>query len=94
MTVVVWRDSPPRDYLIVEPTQDAMARDLQVYETDEIVVTFAPAVCQHSGVCVRGLPEVFDVKRKRWVRPELASAEAVAEQVKRCPSGALQYRLK
>jgi uncharacterized Fe-S cluster protein YjdI len=70
-----------------------VAKRLQVYETPDITVTFDPNVCIHSGVCVRGLPLVFDIKRKHWVRPELASAEAVAAQVARCPSGALQYRL-
>lgn len=69
-------------------------RRLQTYETDEIIVTFDPSICIHSGVCVRGLPAVFDVKRKRWVRPDLGSAEEVAAQVRRCPSGALQYELK
>jgi uncharacterized Fe-S cluster protein YjdI len=43
---------------------------------------------------VRGLPLVFDVKRKRWVRPELATAEEVAALIRKCPSGALQYRMK
>ncbi len=71
-----------------------MSKRVQVYETPEITVTFDPNVCIHSGVCVRGLPAVFDVKRQRWVRPELASAEDVAAQVSRCPSGALQYRLR
>jgi uncharacterized Fe-S cluster protein YjdI len=71
-----------------------VGKRLQTYETAEITVTFDPTVCVHSGVCVRGLPAVFDVKRQRWVRPELASAEDVAAQVARCPSGALQYRLK
>jgi uncharacterized Fe-S cluster protein YjdI len=71
-----------------------MSNRVQVYETPEITVTFDPDVCVHSGVCVRGLPAVFDVKRKRWVQPELASAAEVAAQVARCPSGALQYRLK
>jgi uncharacterized Fe-S cluster protein YjdI len=66
---------------------------LQVYETAEITVTFDPNVCIHSGACVRGLPAVFDVGRKRWARPEMASAEEVAAQVEACPSGALQYRL-
>ncbi len=70
-----------------------MAKRLQVYETPEITVTFDPNVCRHTGVCVRGLPLVFDVKRKHWVRPELASAGEVAAQVARCPSGALQYRM-
>jgi uncharacterized Fe-S cluster protein YjdI len=71
-----------------------VAKRLQVYETPEITVTFAPEVCKHTGVCVRGLPAVFDVKRKRWVRPELAPAADVAAQVARCPSGALQYQMK
>lgn len=70
-----------------------MGKRLQVYETDEITVTFDPRVCIHSGVCVRTLPAVFDVRRKRWVRPEAAPAEAVAEAIRRCPSGALQYRM-
>jgi uncharacterized Fe-S cluster protein YjdI len=71
-----------------------MFKRLQLYETDEIEVTFDPNVCTHSGVCIRGLPLVFDVKRKRWVRPELATAEQVAAQIRMCPSGALQYRMK
>ena len=71
-----------------------MPQRLQTYETPEITVTFDPGVCIHSGVCVRGLPAVFDVKRKRWVKPELAAAADVAAQVSRCPSGALQYQLK
>lgn len=70
-----------------------MARALQVYETPDITVTFEPALCIHSGNCVRGLPAVFDVRRKRWVAPEAASADAVEAQVARCPSGALKsYR--
>ena len=70
------------------------SKRLQTYEADGIVVTFDPNICQHTGVCVRGLPAVFDVKRKRWIRPDLASPEDVAAQVARCPSGALQYRFK
>ena len=71
-----------------------MTKRLQVYETPEITVTFDPSVCIHSGICVRGLPAVFDVRRARWVRPELAAPEDVAAQVARCPSGALQYQMK
>ena len=63
----------------------------QTYEADGITVTFDPDVCIHSGVCVRGLPDVFDIKRKRWIRPELQPPDVVAAQVMRCPSGALQF---
>lgn len=71
-----------------------MTKRLQAYESDDIVVTFDPNVCIHSGECIRGLPAVFDVRLKRWVRPENAPAGQVAEQVRRCPSGALQFRMK
>lgn len=64
---------------------------LQVYETPEITVTFDPTKCQHTGICVRGLPAVFDIKQRRWVAPEAAPADDVAAQLERCPSGALQY---
>lgn len=70
-----------------------MGKRLQVYETPDITVTFDPNVCIHSGVCVRGLPLVFDVGRKRWIRPDQAGPDDVAAQVSRCPSGALQYTL-
>jgi uncharacterized Fe-S cluster protein YjdI len=73
---------------------DDKPRRLQVYDTPEIRVTFDPHICRHTGVCLRGLPKVFDIKRKRWIAPEAASAAAVAAQVERCPSGALQYELK
>jgi len=65
---------------------------LQVYETPEITVTFDPTTCRHTGICVRGLPAVFDIKRRRWVAPEAAPADDVAAQVARCPSGALQVQ--
>ncbi len=65
---------------------------LQVYETPNVTVTFDPNVCRHTGVCLRGLPSVFNIREKRWVRPELAPAAEVIAQVARCPSGALQIR--
>jgi uncharacterized Fe-S cluster protein YjdI len=69
-----------------------MEKHLQVYETPAVTVTFDPAMCQHTGICLRGLPAVFDIAHKRWVRPELALATEVIAQVGRCPSGALQIR--
>jgi uncharacterized Fe-S cluster protein YjdI len=68
-----------------------MTRRLQTYEGDGFAVTFDPALCIHSGKCVRGLPAVFDVKRKRWIDVQAAPAAEIAAQVARCPSGALQF---
>ena len=62
------------------------------YEADEIVVSFDPEVCEHAANCVRGLPQVFDTKKRPWIQPENAPADEVATQVERCPSGALKFR--
>jgi uncharacterized Fe-S cluster protein YjdI len=72
----------------------AVGTRVQSYETDAIVVTFDPDVCMHSAVCLRALPEVFDVSRPRWIRLEQAEAADVAYAVRQCPSGALQFRFK
>ena len=68
-----------------------MGKRLQVYETEDVTVTFEPDLCIHSGRCVRGLPAVFDVGRKRWIRPEAAPHADVEAQIGRCPSGALKW---
>ena len=69
-----------------------MGKRLQVYESAGITVTFDPNVCRHTGVCLRTLPPVFDIRRKRWIDPPAAPARDVAAAVRKCPSGALQYR--
>ncbi len=61
------------------------------YEADGIVVTYEARRCIHAEECVHGLPAVFDPKRKPWVDPRAATADAVARVIERCPTGALQY---
>lgn len=73
---------------------DDGGRKIRVYESDEIDVTYDLKRCIHSAECVRGLPEVFDPDRVPWVDPERADADAIAEVVERCPTGALHYRRK
>ena len=65
----------------------------KTYTGEGIEVTFDPARCLHAAECVRGLPQVFDTKRRPWIEPDGAEPEDVAEVVRRCPSGALHYRL-
>jgi len=62
---------------------------LQTYAADQITVTFDPNVCQHSGVCVRTLPNVFDVRRRRWIMPELAEPGEVAAAIDRLVRSAI-----
>ncbi|TDE37692.1 (4Fe-4S)-binding protein [Actinomadura sp. 6K520] len=65
----------------------------KVYKGRSITVTFEAMRCLHAAECVRGLPEVFDTARRPWIRPDGAPADRLSEVVRRCPSGALQYRL-
>jgi uncharacterized Fe-S cluster protein YjdI len=70
-----------------------MSDRLQTYTAaDGFTVTFDPTRCTHSGKCVRGLPAVFDGKRRPWVLVSGADTTTIEEQVRRCPSGALQAR--
>jgi uncharacterized Fe-S cluster protein YjdI len=64
----------------------------RVYETAQIAISWRAQRCVHSAVCLQGLPEVFDVRRRPWVLPEDAPADAIAAIVARCPSGALHVR--
>ncbi|MFG2503074.1 (4Fe-4S)-binding protein [Streptomyces sp. NPDC048441] len=61
------------------------------YRGDLITVTFDARRCLHAAECVRRLPQVFDTGRRPWISPDAAPADEVAEVVRRCPSGALQY---
>jgi uncharacterized Fe-S cluster protein YjdI/CDGSH-type Zn-finger protein len=61
------------------------------YGTDEITVSWESTRCIHTGICLRALPAVFDVQRQPWIDLEAGEAEAIADAVRRCPTGALPY---
>ncbi|WP_235775512.1 MULTISPECIES: GNAT family N-acetyltransferase [Paenibacillus] len=65
----------------------------KLYYGKGITVTFDSEKCIHSGVCVKGLPEVFNLQKRPWVNPDADSAEAISRHIDKCPSGALQYNL-
>lgn len=62
----------------------------QSYRAEGITVSYDPQICTHAAVCVKSLPAVFDVSRRKWIDPQAASPEEIAAVVARCPSGALQ----
>ncbi len=62
---------------------------MQEYKSDKIIVRFDPNICIHSGNCIRGLPAVFDISKDPWININGALVQAIIEQVKCCPSGAL-----
>ena len=61
------------------------------YTNGEVTVVWKPGICIHSTLCFNGLPAVFHPSRRPWITPESSTTEAVINQVKQCPSGALSY---
>ena len=59
------------------------------YSNGEITVVWQPSLCIHSAICARGLPKVFDPRRRPWVVLDGFDSQAIATQVEQCPSGAL-----
>lgn len=71
-----------------------MSDKLHVYESDAIRVTYDAKRCVHYAACVRGLPKVFDPRKRPWVMPDEATADQIADVVERCPTGALHFERK
>ena len=63
------------------------------YTNGEIVIIWQPKLCVHAGVCVKMLPKVYNPKERPWVKPENATTAQLIAQIKKCPSGALSYRI-
>ncbi|TYA53227.1 (4Fe-4S)-binding protein [Formosa maritima] len=61
------------------------------YSNGEVTIVWKPDACIHSGICVKGLGDVFKPKEKPWIKIDAASTEDLVDQVKACPSGALSY---
>ena len=64
------------------------------YSNNDITVVWQPDLCRHSGICFRGLPLVFDPRRRPWIQLEHADSATIVSQVDRCPSGALSWLKK
>jgi uncharacterized Fe-S cluster protein YjdI len=62
----------------------------KTYAGADVDVSFDGDVCIHAAECVKGLPAVFDTKKRPWITPDEAPAADVVAQVGRCPSGALR----
>ncbi|WP_136479970.1 (4Fe-4S)-binding protein [Cognatitamlana onchidii] len=61
------------------------------YTNGEVTIVWEAASCIHSGICVKGLPNVFRPKVRPWIRIDKAETEDLINQVKQCPSGALSF---
>ena len=64
------------------------------YVNGDLTVIWKPAKCIHAKVCVSTLPNVYDPNKKPWIEAENASISELKDQIDKCPSGALSYRMK
>ena len=64
------------------------------YTNGDVTIIWKPDKCIHSGICFRGLPDVFDPRKRPWITPENSTSEKIVSQVKRCPSWALSIEGK
>lgn len=59
------------------------------YPIGKSTVVWQPHLCSHSAKCVKGLPQVFDPRKRPWINVAGADEETISRQVAQCPSGAL-----
>ena len=66
-----------------------MTEIIRYYSKEDVTVVWKPNLCTHSGMCIRGLPSVFNRNARPWVNMDGSEAQEIAMQVRKCPSGAL-----
>jgi len=66
-----------------------MSKDTHTYSNGETTVIWEPKKCLHTGICLRGLPKVFNLGQRPWVNMTAASSQEIIDLVDECPSGAL-----
>ncbi|MBO6606049.1 (4Fe-4S)-binding protein [Psychroserpens sp.] len=65
-----------------------------VFSNDEITVTYKPCQCINAERCAKELSSVFRHSVIPWIDLEGATTEQIISQVRKCPSGALQFHVK
>ena len=64
------------------------------YSNGELTIIWQPNICQHAGICVKMLPKVYNPKERPWIKIENATTAELIDQIGKCPSGALTYRME
>jgi len=75
---------------------DQVPQDRNDFKGDEITISDNPGVCSHAGHCDGNLPKVFWSEKdgKRIPNPDEALPDELIKTIKKCPSGALAYKMK
>lgn len=70
-----------------------METNNNIYSNDDLTVTFEPCLCIHAEKCAKELSEVFRLSIIPWIDLDATETKKIINQINRCPSGALKYRL-
>ena len=70
-----------------------MDTNANVFSNDDITVTYKPRCCVNAGKCAKQLSNVFRSSVIPWIDLEGAQTNAIINQIKKCPSGALQFNI-
>lgn len=71
--------------------QELLNKGYRKYTGKEVDIFFNLDMCEHAGICIGTLPQVFNVSRKPWIKPDNGTVDDIEFTIKGCPSGALQY---
>jgi uncharacterized Fe-S cluster protein YjdI len=63
------------------------------FSNRDITITYDPSACCQSDICAKELSNVFRNSVIPWVDIDGASTEKIIKQIRKCPSGALQFHL-
>jgi uncharacterized Fe-S cluster protein YjdI len=61
------------------------------YTNGEITVVWRPYLCDHSAICIRELPKVFDTFARPWIKMDAAPTQDIIRVVDKCPTRALTW---
>ena len=64
-------------------TKDVIKR----YTNGEVTVIWQPSLCVHSAICFRGLPAVFNPRRRPWVVLDGHTTDAIIAAGRGLPVG-------
>ena len=73
--------------------RNAKADRQDTYQGDGITILDDRSICAHIGNCTDNLTKVFKLGTEPWIEPKGEAAEAIAQVIATCPSGALGYAL-
>jgi len=70
-----------------------MDENANVFSNEDITVTYEPRCCVNAGICAKQLSDVFRNSVIPWIDLDGANTNAIINQIKKCPSGALKFHL-